>query len=188
VLAAGASSRLGSPKQLLMDEAQHTLVYRAAESALSAGCDPVLVVVGADAERVREAVRSLPVDVVENAQWVEGMASSIRAGVRAAQQISPSASAVLLMTCDMPAVDSTHLRTLLQHHAAGAVRVASAYGNALGNPAVVSRGEWNDLLALRGDRGAKTLFARPGTATVPLEGGTLDLDTPADVERWRRGS
>ena len=109
VLAAGASVRLGEPKQLVTI-AGETLLERAVRAAREAGCSPVVVVLGADAERIAEQCDLSDAVVVVNDAWSEGMASSIRVGVGALQD----ADGVVLMTCDQPAVSAAHLRALLQ--------------------------------------------------------------------------
>ena len=92
VLAAGASSRLGQPKQLLLDMYGELLVHKVARDAYEAGCRPVCVVVGAHASGVRAAIANLDVLVVENAHWAEGLSTSIRCGIAAAVESNPLAS------------------------------------------------------------------------------------------------
>ena len=197
VLAAGASTRLGEPKQLVVDSHGETLVHRAARQLVEAGCAPVFVVVGADGDAVIEAVRDTAVEIVSNDLWEEGIASSIRSAVAAAyaHQRATAASgtaidAVLLTTCDMPTVGVDHLRELCSRYIDGAVRVASRYATpdgteTVGIPAIVGAREWPLLEALHGDRGAKPLFSEPGTATVQLVGGSFDIDRPRDVQALR---
>lgn len=189
VLAAGASSRLGEPKQLLTDAAGVPAVARVARLAAAAGCAPVAVVVGAGADRVTAALRGEPVDIVRNAQWSAGMGTSIAAGIRALQSTAGADIAgALILPCDMPAVDLTHLSALCRAFD-GDRRVASRYVDGSGRevrgiPAVLPRRDWPWLVALDGDRGARPLFDEAHTRTVPLAGGTFDIDTPADLRRW----
>ncbi|MBC8085951.1 MAG: nucleotidyltransferase family protein [Phycisphaerae bacterium] len=183
ILAAGASTRLGEPKQLLRNVRGETLVESVAQEALDAGASPVFVVVGASAETVRTAVQHLTVTVVENVDWADGMSSSIRAGVCGADACA--VDAVLLLACDMPSVGTAHLRKLVDALHQGAVRVASEYGDTRGIPAVIRRAEFAWFETLTGDKGAKGLLMLDDTALVHLEGGTFDLDTPEDVATWR---
>jgi CTP:molybdopterin cytidylyltransferase MocA/uncharacterized damage-inducible protein DinB len=193
VLAAGASSRLGAPKQLLRDATDETLVARAARQLREAGCDPVLVITGARGVEVAAALAHLAVTVVHNANWSEGMSSSIRLAVETLEASSarPDAiSAMLIASCDMPAVTAEHLRALLNESDGGERRVASQYGvdsGALvrGIPAIFPRSDWRALHALTGDRGARDLLKLPETLSVSLRNGNFDLDTPADVAAWR---
>src|SRR5688572_11780814 len=101
LLAAGASSRMGSPKQLLRYRGQ-TLIRRAAEAAIASICDRVAVVIGSNASQMRRELDDLPVSVVENQNWQTGMSSSIRAGLDDLRQYDPDG--VLIMLCDQPFV------------------------------------------------------------------------------------
>jgi CTP:molybdopterin cytidylyltransferase MocA len=194
LLAAGGSRRLGSPKQLLTMHGV-TLVERAARQLLDAGCSPVLVVVGAHADEIRDAVSMLSVTCVENGHWERGMGTSIAAAVTALHDARfAHTSAVLIATCDMPTVTVEHLQSLLATSNLGAQRVASAYAGPDGNPeqgpvrgipAALPRADWPVLAALDGDQGARALLRDAGTITVSLPNGHLDLDTPSDVAEWR---
>jgi molybdenum cofactor cytidylyltransferase len=200
VLAAGESSRLGTPKQLLAGRDGRALVSHVVHEAQAAGCDPVVVVIGAHAEDVTHALIHDAADVflVPNRGWREGMGSSIRAGIAAmsVHGLMADVGAVLLATCDMPTANAPHFAVLRETAlaAGGDVRVASEYvtrgGTALtrGIPAIVPRHEWPLLLQLTGDRGAKALLERPDTLTVALLDGTFDLDTPDDVSAWRQST
>lgn len=165
---------MGSLKQLEMlgDE---TLLQRAVRIARQAGCDPVIVVVGAEAEQVQKSLASDVVMVI-NDIWQEGMGSSVRAGVDACVD---SAEGVVMMTCDQPAVTAAHLRLLM----AGGELKASRYAGRNGVPAFFPRRHFADLTALNGDVGARDLLRLADAVT--LEGGELDVDTPADLARAR---
>ena len=184
VLAAGASTRLGAPKQLV-ECAGEPLVRRAARAALDAGADPVIVVLGAHADVVRPALDSLMVDVVLNEAWPTGLASSLAAGHRAA--MDARADAVLVTLADQPLVDAAALRRMLAAFPGPHRVVASSYGDALGVPAVFGHEHVAELSALAGDAGAGAwLRHRAGAVTrVALDGAALDVDTPADVARLR---
>src|SRR6476661_1956002 len=101
LLAAGGSSRLGEPKQLIKYEGK-SLLRRAADCALAAGCNETIVVLGAAAEACTRELEGLPVRVVINEAWERGMSSSIGAGMSALEQIQPAAEAVLITLCDQP--------------------------------------------------------------------------------------
>lgn len=190
ILAAGASTRLGEPKQLLVDDRGVPAVTRVARALLDAGCAPVCVVTGAERERVRAALAGEPVLLVEHAGWAAGMGSSIAAGVRALMQDAPQASGVLIAPCDMPSVDAAHVQTLRAAFD-GDVRVASSYARDDGStvrgiPAILPQRDWPWLAALDGDQGARPLLQSADTLAVFLPNGAFDLDTADDVARWRR--
>jgi molybdenum cofactor cytidylyltransferase len=184
LLAAGASRRLGRPKQLVQLGGR-SLVRRAAEAALGAGCAPLFAVVGAHAAEVLRELAPLAAVPVRNADWQEGIASSIRAGVAAAGAAVPACDGALLLLVDQPRVDADLLRRLLARfeEGGGARVVASAYGGGRGVPAVFPRASFPALAALRGDRGAKPLLEaqRAEVLEVLFPGGELDLDEPADL-------
>lgn len=184
VLAAGASRRLGEPKQLLRDAHDTAVLTHVVQAALDGGCAPVIVVLGATSDDVRTVVPP-GAECVENAQWANGMSTSIRVGVHAIGH-SP-ASGLLLLACDQPAVTAAHVRALCEAHAGHGERVVSEYDGVFGIPAVWPRADWDALAALTGDRGAKGLL-RGIEDAIPLPDGARDLDTPEDVAAWRNGS
>ena len=189
VLAAGASSRLGTPKQLLVHEGE-PLVRRAAHAALTAGADPVLVVLGAEAPRVRAALDGLAgVHVVENERWADGLASSLAAGVRALLVAAP-VDAVLVTLADQPLVGAAELSALLARFDDAHRIVAAEYAGTVGVPVVVGREHADALLALSGDRGAGAWLRSQGdrVAHVPMPAAAVDVDTPDDAARLAAGA
>ncbi len=190
VLAAGASTRLGQPKQLLQHDGGEPLVVVAARQLLDAGCLPVLVVTGAAHDEVARAVEQLGVPLLLNEAWSEGMGSSIRAAIHWLTQQEAPMLGTVIAACDMPSVTADHVRALVQQSNGGRDRVASSYAGldgavVRGIPAVLPRADWPALAALAGDRGARAILQAPDTRTVHLEQGSFDLDTPEDVQRWR---
>lgn len=171
ILAAGASTRLGEPKQLVK-LAGELLLMRAVRIAKEAGCDPVLVVLGANAaEILAQCGRLENADVVVNSDWQEGMASSIRCGVR---RLGDTLDAAILMTCDQPAVTSEHLQRLIER--CTDTPVASLYAGRRGVPACFSAADFMELSLLAGEEGARRLLQ--SALAIELVGGELDIDTP----------
>jgi len=184
VLAAGASKRLGSPKQLMVHEGV-PLVRRAAIAAVDAGANPVVVVLGANASIIEPALRGLAaVTIVVNADWANGMASSLAAGLRALGD-AIEYDAVLITLADQPFVDAGALKRLIAAFDNEHRFVSSEYNGVIGVPAVFAREYVADLMQLEGDSGAgQWLRRRSGEVTaIPLDAGAVDIDTPADETR-----
>jgi molybdenum cofactor cytidylyltransferase len=185
VLAAGASTRMGTPKQLLQFDGQ-TLLRRAASVALEAGCRPVMVVTGANATASRKVLRGLDVREVENQQWESGMGSSIRVGVEALVTLNPRSAAVVLMVCDQPFVTRETVVGLVRSHRETTCSIiASRYGGSYGVPALFSRTHFAELMKLKGAGGAKTIIQTHLRKVhfVPFPEGKIDIDTSDDFAR-----
>ena len=176
ILAAGASVRLGEPKQLVTLCGER-LLERAVRVAEEAGCEPVIVVLGAAAERVAAECRLGAARVVVNEDWAAGMGASVRAGVAALS----GAQRVIVMTCDQPAVTAEHLRALMRR--CGEEPVASGYAGRRGAPACFPAAYSARLLQLDGDAGARYLLQ--AAPVVELPGGELDVDTAEALKQAR---
>jgi len=182
ILAAGASTRMGTPKQLLELKGRPLLVH-AIEAALASSAWPVVVVLGANLEKIRPAIARLPVIVTENPAWSEGMAASLRAGVTTLQQFSRSLDAALFALCDQPAFSAGVIAQLVAaQHESGRGIVAAHYAGRNGAPALFRREHFPALAGLTGEEGARALLnGDPSQVTaVDLPALALDLDTPED--------
>lgn len=183
ILAAGSSSRLGQPKQLLSFQGK-TLLQRVIDEAVSAQAATVVVVLGANHQLIAENTNLNKTSVVVNEQWQSGMASSIKAGIGILTGHHEIESALLTL-CDQPYVDGELLAGLVQaQQNSGKPIVACAYGGIVGVPAVFSREMFPDLMALQGLEGARKLIsAKPEQlVTVPFPNGVIDIDTIADYQ------
>ena len=182
VLAAGGSRRLGRPKQLLTRNGE-TLVHRVVRLALATHPQRLLLVVGAQANEMRESVADLPVEILFNNEWQEGLASSLRL---AAGKLGENTNA-LILGCDQPALELSHLQRLLAGAAASvSACAATLHDEARGIPAVVSAAVLDEARELQGDRGLRGALQRlPSESLYLLEAVELefDLDTPSDVEK-----
>jgi CTP:molybdopterin cytidylyltransferase MocA len=200
VLAAGASTRLGQPKQLVMYEGQ-PLVVRAALAALRSGANPVVVVVGAHADAVRAALFGLPVTLVTNPAWADGVGTSVAAGVRALRDSVPDVRGVLLTLADQPLVDSSALVRLAdawllrathsRPNSSGETAVAAAvHAHTVGAPAIFGRASFEQLCALGGDAGAARLLRTTDghVRRVYMPEAAVDVDTPDDLLRLGVGN
>jgi molybdenum cofactor cytidylyltransferase len=180
VLAAGASTRFGSPKQLVRLNGRpllHLAVSRAVEIAGQA----VTVVLGANAADLAPLLRHTPAAVVVNRDWAEGMGSSVRMGIA---RVPATADAALLMLADQPAVTAEDLRRLVATwRRQTRCIVAAHYDGTTGVPAIFPREDFHALAALRGDTGARALLKRGGerVVRVPLQAAAIDIDTPEDL-------
>jgi molybdenum cofactor cytidylyltransferase len=180
VLAAGASTRMGRTKQLL-DWGGKPLVVHVAGLALAAGCDPVVVVTGAEGEAVAAAVSDLPVRVVHNPDWEAGQSTSVRAGLRAAG----AAGSALFFLVDQPFVEPTLVRKLIETHTTSLPPiVAPLIGDRRGNPVLFDRVTFPDFEALTGDAGGRQLFARYPVEWLQWhdERALRDLDTDDEYQ------
>jgi molybdenum cofactor cytidylyltransferase len=187
ILAAGASTRLGVAKQLLAFRGRSLLRHTVAE-ALAAGCQPIVVVLGAHSERLQEEIADLPVTVMVNAHWSEGMGTSIQAGLAALTTAAggDAVGAVVLAVCDQPFFSAAILHALIAaHQRSGRAIVATTYEGTCGVPALFSRSLFPHLIALNGHEGARRVIqGRPNeTVVVPFPEGAFDIDTAEDYAR-----
>jgi molybdenum cofactor cytidylyltransferase len=170
VLAAGGSRRLGRPKQLVR-VAGRTLVRRAVDAAVGAGCDPVVLVVGAAADEVVAEIAGggAAVTVVTCAGWSEGLAATLRAGVAAVAALESPPGALLLVPCDQPALEPAVLRRLIDAwDGSPEGRVGCAYAGTLGAPALFrGRSSGPRAPATSTPRRTSTAESRPRAAPVP---------------------
>ncbi len=183
IVAAGASCRLGQPKQLVLMDGE-PLLQRAIRSAIEAGAKPVFVVLGAHREAIQKTIDLRSATVLVNDNWDEGLASSIRIGVKAVDSVASGITGVLLMTCDQPRVIARHLSILIEKsEEQPTAMIASVYARTRGTPAVFPRVMCADLLVLRGDKGARGLLEKAPRPVVEvlLDGGEVDIDRPEDL-------
>jgi CTP:molybdopterin cytidylyltransferase MocA len=188
VLAAGEGRRLGMPKALVTDSQGLSWLARSVVTLRTAEVADVVVVVGADAERVAAAAPHEAL-VVEASDWAEGMGASLRRGLRAVSETAPDAAAVIVMLVDTPGVGPDVVRRLIGHAGPMAL-VRATYGGLLGHPVVLGRDHWEAVMAsASGDQGARAYLAEHKAGTVEcgdLADG-LDIDTPEALEAWRGG-
>lgn len=187
VLAAGASTRMGEPKQLLPFEGR-SLLRRAVDTALASRCETVVVVLGANALRIREEIVDSPVLVAINERWSRGMSTSVRAGLEVLEKSrgKQRISAAVLMPCDQPHLSGTVLNRLIDaHHANDQPIVVSGYSGIWGVPMLFTRSLWPELRALSGQGGAQSVALRHASEVecVPFPLGACDLDTRHDYEQ-----
>ncbi len=185
ILAAGSSSRLGQPKQLLEYE-NKTLLQRIIDIIIPFEFSPSVVVLGAHADQIRDSTNLDHVTVVFNKHWSEGIASSIRLGVEESLKLNEAIEDILFLLSDQPFVTSGLVRELISKHKSGNQRItASSYKQNVGVPALFSKDFFPHLTELKGDVGAKKIIMqhREDVDEVPFRKGAFDVDTHKDYEQ-----
>lgn len=186
LLAAGASRRMKNrPKQLLKFRGK-TLLRHAAQTALSSRCRPICVVLGANAEKLQVEIADLPVAIVINKSWTNGIASSLQAGLEKLLEIAPDISAVCVMLADQPLINAPTINRLFEMFERGENLIAACeYAETIGVPAILARSLFDEVMSLEGDAGAKKIIRKHiesvGKLLVPE--AALDIDSQPDYER-----
>ena len=185
LLAAGSSSRLGRPKQLLNYQGK-TLIQHSIDAALNSAANDLVVVLGSNFELIQTGIESKEVTVLFHANWEEGMSSSMQCGLRYLLETN-QVEQVILMLCDQPYVSQGLLNQLINgKKASGKGIVACSYSGTVGVPALFGQDYFSELLALKGTEGAKKVILnhQDDTFLVDFPLGTLDLDTEEDVQKF----
>ncbi len=182
VLAAGSSSRLGRPKQLLKI-GNTTLIDHVIKQTLVLPSSCTMMITGAADMEIRNAVKDEGVAIYYNADWATGMGSSIAAGVQRLLDVVPTMEACIILVSDQPFVNSELLNLIINTFEAGnASIVASHYGNTLGTPVLFDRQHFHELKTLNGKGGAKRIIQKYQTNVTAIDfpKGEIDIDTEAD--------
>jgi molybdenum cofactor cytidylyltransferase len=181
VLAAGGSERFGSLKQLLPWRGK-PLAWYALNAALNANLEPIVVVIGAEAARVQEALAREGVHILENPSWADGQSTSMHAGLGVVQD---SVEGAILLLADMPLVSDDLLRALVKEHRETlAPLVAPVAGGRRGNPVLFDRRTFSALREIHGDQGGRGLFNQFSAAWVPWDESIFfDVDDVEDLQQ-----
>ncbi|HEY8956988.1 nucleotidyltransferase family protein [Chitinophaga sp.] len=184
ILAAGASKRLGTPKQQLLFQ-NKSLLQNVVHTVHHFDM-PAVVVLGAFATQIREQLVTGKVHTVVNPHWPAGMGGSIRTGLQHLLHMAPHVNNVLLLLCDQPFITPSLLEEMITlKNTSGKAIVACTYGDATGTPALFEKSFFPQLLALNGQEGAKKILLQhpEQLATVHFPQGAIDIDTTADYEQ-----
>ena len=182
ILAAGSSTRLGQPKQLLEFHGT-SLIQRITQIAVDAVQKPVVVMLGANYSLIHGRLTNLPVHIVYNPDWPQGMTSSIRKGLMALLGFSPDTEGVIFAVCDQPYITPDLFQEMISiGRQSQKPIVACLYNNVLGTPVLFKKEYFDVLLALKDNEGArKILQSHPESAeAVPFPHGIFDVDTMQD--------
>ena len=183
ILAAGSSTRMGEPKQMMMYKNKTFLQHIIAE-AKKAFLDPVICITGYQSDLITKNISGMEVSIVYNEHWAEGLGSGISAGIK---QLSFSdADSVILAVSDQPYVSSDLFRTMKEwKDKSGKGIVASSYAGTLGTPVLFGKEYFNQLKSLNGNQGAKKIVKlnMPDVCSVGFEKGSIDIDTKEDYEK-----
>ena len=187
LLAAGASSRMGFPKQMISFRGE-SLLSHMSKMALASQAEEVLVVLGAGGDALTDLFVDIPVDMTFNPDWQKGIGTSIRHGVEQMQLLYPHLDSIIIMLCDQPFVDVQLLNTLIQTYRQGDKSiVACKYGGIIGVPVLYHRSRFDQLLQLEDKQGASAFvryLEESEITTVQFEKGEIDLDTELDVLKF----
>jgi len=181
ILAAGQSSRLGQPKQLLKYQ-NKTLLQHAIDTAKQSSVRSIIVVLGSNAEVILNETDKSDIQVVKNDDWESGIASTIRSGI---QVLQTNTDAAILMVCDQPFVTPDLLNSLIEKQKETSKSIiASQYGETIGTPVLFRKQFFSELMVLKGDAGAKKIMLRHPdlVETVSFPQGGIDIDTIDDYK------
>lgn len=185
ILAAGSSSRLGQPKQLVKVN-EVPLLVRTVQAALDAGFTQILVVLGSNYHEHKSVIENLPVEILFHTDWANGMGSSLKAGLKKILENKPETEAVVVTVCDQPHISGSHLKALLnKYHESQARVVASKYNDTLGVPALFDQRLFEELLQVADSQGAKAVIQKQTNYVefVDWPEGSIDIDTPEDLRK-----
>jgi len=185
ILAAGGSERLGEPKQLLQWHEEPFLVH-IAHTALEAGLAPLILVTGADNQRVEAAVRELPMKIVFNSRWAQGQSTSMKTGLLA---LPEDCQAVMFLLSDQPQITSRLIRQLIERYKVNRAPItAPKVGSQRGNPVIFGYETFHALRRVTGDQGGRAILEQFEVDWLPWEDEQilLDVDDAEDLEKLRQ--
>jgi molybdenum cofactor cytidylyltransferase len=186
VLAAGKSTRMGSPKQLL-NLFGKSMIVSILDTVLKTECYPVVAVLGANGIKISKEIEKMPITVIDNPNFESGMASSIVSGLIGAYMTSKEIDSIIFITSDQPQITPSHIQNLIEKaENSNKNIIASKFTGGFGIPALFKKPLFEEILDLKGDNGAKKLIMKfkESVDFVDFKDGNLDLDTMEDYNNY----
>lgn len=190
ILAAGSSSRMGQPKQLISMGGE-TLVQRTIRTAAQAGSNKTVVVFGANHEKIRDSLQSDHVELVYNQHWQRGMGGSLKCGLNFVMSKFSEVEVALFLVCDQPLLTTEHLKKMLEKFSeTNSPIVASYYAGKNGVPVLFHKSLFHELRTIDDQYGAKRVIEQNSALvkSVDFPNGVIDLDTPEDWQKYKGGN
>ncbi len=184
VMAAGASKRLGQPKQFVKYKGE-SLIRRIAREAIKSNIGNITIVTGFNHDAIVKEIHDLEVNIFFNPQWEEGLGASIRNGLNHILKKTPDTNAILLTMVDQPFVDAEHLSKLVNaYDASRPMIIASAYSGTFGVPVLIDSFYFEMMKELKGDEGGKKIFVNylKDIVEIPFIAGAIDIDEETDLK------
>ena len=184
IMAAGASRRLGQPKQLVEYKGQ-TLIRRIVQETIAAEIGNITVITGFNHDEVEKEIHDLKVNVFYNEEWEEGLGASIRNGLKKVLNQKPDTNAILMAMVDQPFVTTSHLKKLVKaYDSSRPMIIASAYSSTFGVPVLIDSYYFEMMEELKGDEGGKKIFVNylKNIVEIPFIEGAVDIDEKKDLE------
>ncbi len=183
LLAAGGSSRLGRPKQLLQYHGR-SLLRQTAEALAESKCEPAVVVIGAEVDRSKNEIADLEINICVNKDWKMGMSSSLKTGLIELLNIEPDLDALMITLCDQPHVTADKIDLFLaEFYRSATAVIAAEYDGITGVPALFSNELFDSLMRLKGDTGARNIIRNhTNTFRIRLPEASFDIDTSNDID------
>jgi molybdenum cofactor cytidylyltransferase len=188
ILAAGSSSRLGQSKQLLEVNGQ-PLLLKSVKAAIACNVKKIVVVLGANEAAHRQAILTLPIEIIFNPTWQKGMGNSLKVGLAHLLNVDSTIKAVLVMVCDQPLVTAAHLKKLMEKFKeTKSPIIASFYSGSAGVPALFEKSLFQKILSIDDGLGAKKIIQlHPDLISkVDFSEGSIDIDTEEDLKNLSR--
>ncbi len=187
MLAAGASRRLGFPKQLVRQN-EKSLLEHTFELTSNLNLNARLVVLGANADEIKASLQFGEFETLENRNWNSGMAGSIKVGLQQIIDKHPDTSATLILVCDQPLLTTEVLENMIDNYISGSPIVACKYDEVIGVPVLFDQSYFPELLELQGDQGARQILNKyeQDASFVDFPDGSFDIDTQEDLEKLRQ--